>query len=122
LKILIIDDDSQNVELIKATVKTSNIDVVWAYDVETGLNVAQQVTPALVLLDLRVAGMYNGWDFARMAKQIPHLRNIPMIAVSVPMTNTDRDEAINAGCIDYVSKPFHIASLRRIISKYLATA
>lgn len=116
--ILIIEDDEQTFALMINVLRHFNRDIIHASTGSNGLALAKEHLPKLILLDMRLPGM-NGWELAPILKNDPKLCRIPIIAVSVQVDANDPVVAINAGCDDYLPKPFNIKDLRDIVAHYL---
>jgi signal transduction histidine kinase/ActR/RegA family two-component response regulator len=119
--VLIVDDEPDNREVISSIVH----DVMGhtAITVNNGAEAlaAAQSTPDLILLDLRMPGL-SGFDVARALKRSPETASIPIIAITALDAEDDRREALEAGCIGCVTKPFAEQSLTSAISNVLAGA
>jgi two-component system, cell cycle response regulator DivK len=116
--ILIIEDDEQTVALMLNVLRHFNREILHAGTAPNGLELAREHQPKVIILDMRLPGM-NGWELAPILKNDPKLRSIPIIAVSVQIDSNDAEFAINAGCDDYVPKPFNIKALRDTVAYYL---
>jgi signal transduction histidine kinase/ActR/RegA family two-component response regulator len=119
--VLIVDDEPDNREVIMSIVHE-----VMGHTAVTAANGAEGLAravsgPDLVLLDLRMPGL-SGFDVARALKRDPHTSSIPIIAITALDAEDDRREALAAGCIGCVTKPFSEESLTTAISNVLAAS
>jgi signal transduction histidine kinase/ActR/RegA family two-component response regulator len=119
--VLIVDDEPDNREVIMAIVHD-----VMGHTAITAANGAEGLAravagPDLVLLDLRMPGL-SGFDVARALKRDPRTAFIPIIAITALDAEEDRREALAAGCIGCVTKPFSEESLTSAISNVLAAS
>jgi CheY-like chemotaxis protein len=119
--VLIVDDEPDNREVIMAIVHD-----VMGHEAVTAVNGAEALArarsqPDLVLLDLRMPGL-SGFDVARALKRDPLTLGIPIIAITALDAEDDRREAMDAGCLGCVTKPFSEEALTTAVSKVLATA
>jgi signal transduction histidine kinase/ActR/RegA family two-component response regulator len=119
--VLIVDDEPDNREVITAIVHD-----VMGHEAVTAVNGAEALArarsqPDLVLLDLRMPGL-SGFDVARALKRDPLTLGIPIIAITALDAEDDRREAIDAGCLGCVTKPFSEESLTTAVSKVLAAS
>ncbi len=73
---------------------------------------ARQEKPDLVLLDIMLPEGIDGFEVARTLKQDPRTREIPIVALTAKVQQTDREEAFRAGVDDYLAKPFGLQELR----------
>lgn len=103
-RILLIEDNDNNRYLLSYLLSSRGWEVVHAADGETGLRLAAQSMPALILLDIQLPVM-DGHEVARHLKATPALAAIPIMAVTSYAMQGDRDAAIAAGCQGYLEKP-----------------
>ena len=101
-KILIIDDEKATVDFISTLLKERGYEVYSAYCAQTGLRMAYQHHPDLVLLDV-VLPDRDGWDICR---QLRDLSDMPIILVSARADKSDVIKGLEIGADDYVAKPF----------------
>ncbi len=116
-KILIVDDDHEIVEFIKAILKTKNYEAVGAYDGEEALQVMETLQPDLVITDLRMPKM-SGLEFCRAVKTNPATENTPILVVTSLAAEVDKPEDFwrqGLGCDEFLAKPFDpLALLGRV--------
>ena len=119
--LLVVDDEPDNVELIRRIVEDSDLPVtfVTAANGDDALTCVREVKPDLVLMDLKMP-VLDGWETARRLKTDPVTRAIPVIAVTAQAMAGDRERAIGAGCDDYLTKPFRVAELVALLRERLA--
>ena len=101
-KILIIDDEKSTVELLSLLLKERGFEVYDAPDAQTGLRMAYQHQPDLVLLDV-VLPDRDGWQICR---QMRDLSDMPIIFVSARAGKDDVIKGLELGADDYIAKPF----------------
>lgn len=120
LTILIVDDDLDNLILLRHQVTLLvNCSIVSATDGHTALSLATSSPPDLILLDMMLPDM-DGFEVARHLKQNPLTANIPVIGVSAMARNADQESALQAGCDDYVRKPYELESLEKVMYHHLS--
>ena len=107
LKVLVIEDNALNMKLIRAIFQTTDYSVVMAEDGRAGLKKAREHLPDLILMDIGLPDM-DGLDAVRILKADPKLKKVPVIAVTGYAMGTDEENAYEAGCDDYVTKPIDI--------------
>lgn len=118
-KILVIDDQRTIRELIQAALRSAQWQILQAESGEKGVEVARQEKPDLVLLDIMLPEGIDGFEVARTLKQDPRTREIPIVALTAKVQQTDREEAFRAGVDDYLAKPFGLQELRQKIRRFL---
>ena len=101
-RILVVEDNRDNMILITDVLKSLNYEVLQATDGEQGVEKAAAERPDLILMDLSLPRM-DGWTAARQIKNTAELQHIPIIALTAHAMMGDRERAIEAGCDDYVS-------------------
>ena len=116
MKILYIEDNDNNVALMRTRLGRAGFIVLVAGDAEQGLTMAAVESPDLILMDLGLPGI-DGWEATRRLKAAAETKHIPVIAVSAHAMAGDREKALEAGCDDYDTKPIDFARLRAKIQK-----
>ena len=104
-RILVIEDNEDNLALIRLLLERAKYEVFVAMDGSTGLELAKREQPDIILLDLAMPEM-DGWEVAREIKANIITKSIPIIAVTAHALPRDRDRAIAAGCDAFIIKPF----------------
>ena len=118
-KILYVEDNDDNVFVIRGRLARLGFEMVVAVDGEQGVAMAETEAPDLILMDLRLPGI-DGWEATRRLKAAPETKAIPVIALSAYAMAGDREKALAAGCDDYVTKPVDFAKLVERIQTILA--
>jgi len=118
--ILAIDDDQIFQILVKRIFEPMGAQVVSAFNSDEGLEMARQVGPAVILVDIRLPGKIgDGWMLARIIKHDPELQHIPVIMVSASgggMGGYPPEAGDNDG---YFAKPFKVDAFREAILRLL---
>ena len=109
-KILYVEDNEDNVYMLKRRLERAGFEVIVAADGEQGLAVARDQRPDLILMDLSLP-VLDGWQATRRLKGAEETRTIPVIALSAHAMPGDREKALEAGCDDYDAKPVKLPSL-----------
>lgn len=117
-KILIIEDNEQNLYLESFILQKNGHEVVQARDGEIGIALAAQTRPALILLDIQLPGM-DGYSVARELRKNSDIANVPIIAVTSYAMAGDRDRVLEAGCTDYIEKPINPDTFHAEVARYL---
>lgn len=120
--ILIIEDDRQNAHLLDLLITGMGHQCTCLHRGDEALEIARQLHPNLILLDMRLPGGFTGWQLARQFRQETSLRHIPILAVSVTVKPDDLKTALEAGCNEYLPKPFSLRILKERIEYYLGYA
>ncbi|MBF0464776.1 MAG: response regulator [Nitrospirae bacterium] len=116
MKILLVEDDETNYDMLSRRLIRVGFDVIGASDGIEGINKAQQGNPDIILMDISLPVM-DGFEATRILKKDPALKNIPVIALTAHAMTKDRVDAINAGCNDYDTKP---VDFQRLLTKISA--
>lgn len=103
-RILLIEDNEQNRYLAAFLMQARGWEMVHAEDGPSGIALAGQVDPALILLDIQLPGM-DGYAVARALRLDPALAAIPIVAVTSYAMPGDRERCLAAGCNGYIEKP-----------------
>ncbi|HXH84825.1 MAG TPA: response regulator [Candidatus Tectomicrobia bacterium] len=119
MKILYVEDNDDNVYVIKSRLGRAGFTVLVAVNGEEGLAMAAAEKPDLILMDLSLP-VLDGWEATRRLKAAPETRGIPVIALSAHAMAGDRDKALAAGCDEYETKPVDLPRLRAKIDALLA--
>jgi two-component system, cell cycle response regulator DivK len=109
-KILLIEDNELNRDMLSRRLRKRGYEVVTAIDAETGIGMAQAEPPAIILMDVSLPGI-DGWEATRRLKADPATRRIPILALTAYATPGDRDQAVAAGCDDFDIKPIEFSRL-----------
>jgi two-component system cell cycle response regulator DivK len=109
-RILYVEDNDDNVYMLKHRLERRGFEVLVARDGRAGVEAAREHLPDLILLDLGLP-VLDGWEAARLLKQDERTRAIPIIALSAHAMAGDRAEALAAGCDDYGTKPVDLPHL-----------
>jgi CheY-like chemotaxis protein len=116
--VLVIEDEANNLDVAQRIIRAAGHEPLVAMDGQSGLDVARAERPDAILVDLLLPRV-DGWTVTRMLRLEPWAARIPIIAVSALAMQQDRQRAIDAGCDDFVSKPYAPAELRAVLSRFL---
>ncbi|MFZ4828101.1 MAG: response regulator [Phototrophicaceae bacterium] len=117
-RILVIEDNPDNMMLITDVLESLEYQVLQATDGEQGIIKTQAEIPDLILMDLSLPKV-DGWTATRQIKGDSSLKHIPIIALTAHAMMGDKERALNAGCDDYLSKPINLKELAGKLKKYL---
>ncbi len=113
--ILVAEDEDNNYELVKV-VLAKRYRLLRAHNGIEAVTICEDEHPELVLMDIRMPDM-NGLDATRIIKEVNH--DIPVIALSAYAFDENIREAREAGCDEFMAKPFRVEDLLDTIQKYL---
>jgi len=116
--ILIVDDNPQNVKLIRAVLAGEGYDVQSAGDAEEALRVLSTFQPSLILMDIQLPGM-DGLELTRRLKADPVRGHIRIIALTAYAMKGDDTRALAAGCDAYITKPIDVEDFPRLIRSHV---
>lgn len=119
-KILLIEDNELNRDMLSRRLARKGFDVVTASDGEEGLLRAAADSPDLILMDLNLP-VLDGWEAARKLKADPRTRPIRILALSAHAMSEHRARALEAGCDDFDTKPVDLPRLLGKIEALLAS-
>ncbi|WP_255434049.1 PAS domain-containing hybrid sensor histidine kinase/response regulator [Ammoniphilus sp. CFH 90114] len=117
--ILYIEDNVANVTLVKRILADySHFSLVSAQEAVTGINMAVENPPDLILLDLHLPGM-DGFEALQRLRTVPSTREIPIVAVSANAMPKDIQDALNRGFEHYITKPLDVPAFIKTITHLL---
>ncbi len=117
-KILYVEDNEDNIVLLKGWLEKNGFDVIVAMDGAQGVEAAKREVPSVILMDMRLPVM-NGWEATKLLKAAEETRDIPVIGVSAHAMIGDREKALEAGCEDYITKPVDMSALLGMLRRLL---
>jgi CheY-like chemotaxis protein len=110
VRILYVEDNEDNVYVVKTRLTRAGFTVLVAGDGAQGVTMATAERPDLILMDLSLP-VIDGWEATRRLKAAPETRHIPVIALTAHAMTGDRERALEAGCDDFDTKPVEVARL-----------
>ena len=109
-KILLVEDNEMNRDMLSRRLKKRGHEVVIAVDGKEGVTMASTEAPEIILLDMSLPVM-DGWEAARILKADDATLSIPIIALTAHAMAGDRERCLEAGCEDYDTKPIEFKRL-----------
>ena len=104
MNILLVEDDPTDMKLLSAVLDASGHRVLGKISAEEAVEAIKRHPPEVILLDLKLPGM-DGLALARLLKQDPATRHIPIVAMTAAREKFSREDALNAGCDAFILKP-----------------
>jgi len=117
-KILIADDRAPGRELIREILEIAGYQVAEAADGAEALDMARQLSPDLILLDIEMPAL-SGFNVIEQLREDPRFAAIPVVALTASAMQGDREKALQAGFTGYISKPVRLAALRAEVARLL---
>jgi two-component system cell cycle response regulator DivK len=118
-KVLYVEDNEDNVYVLKGRLTRKGYTVLVASDGAEGATMAATEQPEVILMDLSLP-VLDGWEATRRIKAAKATRHIPVIALTAHAMTGDREKALAAGCDDFDTKPVDIDRLIGKIQALLA--
>ena len=119
--ILVIEDNELNMKLVRSLLQLGQHHIFEARDAESGIQVAREHTPDLILMDIQLPGM-DGLHATRIIREDPQLTGVPVVALTSYAMQGDEQKATEAGCTGYISKPIDTRKFLDILAGYLDPA
>ncbi len=116
--VLVVDDSGDIRELMRMMLQMKNCSVIEAVNGQEAVELAPQVHPRLILMDLSMP-VLDGYEATRRIKAQDQTQDIPIVAVSAFCDMENRHKAVAAGCIECVSKPIDFAVIGDVVNRYL---
>lgn len=116
--ILAVDDDEDNLVLLAYALEPLGCSLMTAQDGLNALSLSRTYQPDLILLDIRLPYM-DGTEVLSQLKKESKLKAIPVIAVTALANAKDREQLLQAGCNDYISKPYMLDDIETKVQQYL---
>ena len=117
-KILIVDDDITITELMKALVKMEGHEPTTVNDSLQAMEIAKSLSPDLITLDLMMPGL-TGFELCKLLHEDPKFSNTPIVIVSAKDDSESKEQAMQAGATDYLTKPFGLDEFLNKIKPFM---
>jgi two-component system cell cycle response regulator DivK len=118
--ILIVEDNVTNMKLSTFLLESADYTVLAATNAESGLTLAREARPDLILMDIQLPGM-DGLEATALLKADEATRGIPVIALTALAMKGDEERILAAGCDGYIAKPLDYKDFLARIKARLAT-
>jgi two-component system cell cycle response regulator DivK len=120
IKVLYVEDNDDNVYMLKMRLELLDFEVLAAEDGEKGCEMAVTERPDIILMDLEMP-VIDGWEATRRLKGNPQTQDIPIIALTAHALAGQREKAIAAGCDEFDTKPIEfdrlVGTVRRLLAR-----
>ena len=117
-KILVVEDNENNLYMMKFLLEENGYQVVEARDGVEGVKMAAIEKPDLILMDMQLP-LLNGYEATKQIKANEEITNIPIIAVTSYAMVGDREKTLKVGCNGYIEKPITPETFLAEIEQYL---
>ena len=117
-RILVIEDTEDNRQILRDLLSSAEFEVIEAVDGESGVTMAIEQRPDLILMDIQLP-LIDGYEATRRIKADQTTRHIPIVAVTSYALMGDETKARAAGCDGYIAKPYSPRHLLQIVRGYL---
>lgn len=108
--ILLVEDNEMNRDMLTRRLNRAGIEVLAAGNGQEALDAMRNALPSVVLMDMNLP-VKDGWTASREAKEDEAIQHIPIIALTAHAMESDREDALAAGCDDYATKPVDFPAL-----------
>jgi len=116
--VLVIEDNALNMKLVRSLLKMGNYDIIEAVDAETGIQLARECKPDLILMDIQLPSM-DGLNATRIIKEDPSLKDVIILALTSYAMEGDDKKAREAGCDGYIIKPIDTKNFLKTVDQFL---
>jgi len=117
-RILIVEDNMDNYELVRIVLERAGYDVFLAVNGRDGVDAARAQKPDLILMDMGMPEM-DGWKATQKLKSDEETKTIPLYALTAHTLPHERKRALEAGCDGYLSKPIHMKGFLNVVEEAL---
>ncbi len=117
-KILVVEDNEQNLYLVRFILDKNGFEVIEARDGKTGVESAIRDKPDLILMDIQLPDI-DGLEATKRIRESEANGDIPIIALTSFAMTSDRERCLAAGCISYIEKPIDPETFMAKLAQYL---
>ena len=119
--ILVVDDNRDNRDLTQILLECEGFEVRMAEDAAGALAVLETFRPALILMDVQLPGI-DGLELTRRLRRDPALAGVSIVALSAYAMAAEKQDARDAGCNGYITKPVNTRTFASVVRQYLDTS
>ena len=117
-KILYVEDDPASVALVRRLLADQNYHIVDVADGLAAIEIARQLAPDLILMDINISGL-DGYEVTTRLRSIEDMQQIPIVAVTAATLKGDRERSLIAGCNGYIPKPIAVDHFPQQVRSFL---
>ena len=117
-RILVIEDNELNMKLVRELLALGKHTILEATNAETGIQMAHEHHPDLILMDIQLPGM-DGLEASKIISNDGDLKDIPIVALTSYAMQGDEEKAKHSGCAGYITKPIDTRCFLSVISEFL---
>ncbi len=118
-KILVVEDNPVNMELVRDLLEINNYEVLEATNGQAAIEIATREKPDLILMDIQLPGI-DGLEASRIISGNSELSKIPIVALTAFAMKTDENKARAAGCVGFITKPIDTREFPILIKGYMS--
>jgi CheY-like chemotaxis protein len=116
--VLVIEDNEMNMKLARSLLQIGKYSVLEAIDAESGVQLAREHHPDLILMDIQLPGL-DGLAATQKIKNDPAMKDITIVALTSYAMQGDEKKAMDVGCAGYIAKPIDTRSFLETLGKFL---
>src|SRR5688572_18973563 len=105
-KVLAVDDEPDSLEIVSRILTFHGAAVHTASNGKAALEILSTFTPTFIIMDLSMPGM-DGWEMLFSIKNLPNMKDVPVVALTAHAMKGDRERAVGAGFHHYLTKPLN---------------
>ena len=113
--VLIVEDNELNMKLVRSVLQLENYQIIEADNAEKGIQLARDHHPDLILMDIQLPGM-DGLRATELILNDENLKDISIVALTSYAMEGDKEKALAAGCVGYISKPIDTKSFSKTLA------
>ncbi len=117
-KILIVEDNRSNLKMLRLVLGEIDCEILEAVDGAEAMEIAIENRPDIILMDIQIPKM-DGLEVTRRLRKMQEFSKTPIIALTAFAMEKDEQAGLDAGCSEYMVKPFSTTKLLKIVNKYL---
>jgi two-component system cell cycle response regulator DivK len=116
--ILYVEDNEMNRLLVRRILQAEGYEVLEAENASNAMKIVQDLTPSLILMDINMPEV-DGYTLTGKMRELTHLAEVPIIALTANVMKGDRERTLEAGCNGYIQKPIDVDALPDVLASYM---